>query len=145
MKLTHFLAGILTGLIIAALLGYPGPDSVAAAIDASERVFELRTYHTNPGKLEDLHTRFRDHTNALFVKHDMSLIGYWTPTEGDAANDTLIYLLAHDSRESARASWEAFFNDPEWKAAHAESNEHGKIVKGLESVFMTSTDYSPIR
>jgi hypothetical protein len=31
------------------------------------RVFELRTYHAAPGKMEALHARFRDHTNKLVL------------------------------------------------------------------------------
>ena len=35
-------------------------------------VFELRTYTTNEGKLDDLNARFRDHTIGLFEKHGIS-------------------------------------------------------------------------
>ena len=35
---------------------------VATLQAASDRVFELRTYTTPPGKLEALKSRFRDHT-----------------------------------------------------------------------------------
>lgn len=38
---------------------------------ASADVFELRTYTTNDGKLDNLNARFRDHTVALFKKHGM--------------------------------------------------------------------------
>lgn len=110
-----------------------------------ERVFEMRTYYTNEGKLDALNDRFRNHTNALFVKHGMKLIAYWTPTDGDAAENTLIYVLAHDSRAAAEASWKAFFADPEWKAVYAEYTADGKLVNKVDSVFMAATDYSPIR
>jgi hypothetical protein len=40
------------------------------------KVYELRTYKANPGKLEALHTRFRDHTCRLFKKHGMEMIGF---------------------------------------------------------------------
>src|SRR5262249_47940624 len=59
------------------------------------RVFELRTYYLNEGKLGDLHKRFRDHTCQLLKKHGAELIGFWTPTdEKDGKNDKLIYLVA---------------------------------------------------
>ena len=108
------------------------------------RVFEMRTYTTTPGKLENLHTRFRDHTSALFVKHGMSLIAYWTPSEKP---NTLVYVLAYPDRKSREASWKAFMDDPEWKEAWAESKEKagGPIVTKVESVFMSATDYSPIQ
>ena len=109
------------------------------------RVYELRTYHTHPGKLPDLHKRFREHTNPLFVKHGITMIGYWTPVEGDAAENTLVYLIAHDSMEAAKKSWDEFKNDPEWQKAYQESHANGPIVEKVESVYLNPTDYSPLR
>src|SRR5882724_12623219 len=77
-------------------------DSPSVAKDS--RCFELRTYYAAPGKLEELNARFRDHTNKLFVKHGMELIGYWTPADGEKAKNTLIYILAHASRDAAAKS-----------------------------------------
>lgn len=109
------------------------------------RVYELRTYHCNPGKLDDLHARFRVHTNYLFVRHGMTLIGYWTPADGDTADNTLVYLIAHESRDAARKSWAAFSADPDWKKAAAASEENGSLLTGIESTFLNPTDYSPLR
>ena len=47
----------------------------------STLVYELRVYHTYEGKLDDLLTRFREHTMRLFEKHGMKNIAYWTPTD----------------------------------------------------------------
>lgn len=112
---------------------------------AQERVFEMRTYITHPGRLEALHKRFREHTNGLFEKHGMDLIGYWTPSDGEAAKNTLVYILAYPSREARDASWKAFLDDPEWKKVYAESHADGPIVMKVESVFLKPTDYSAIR
>ncbi|GAB3808397.1 hypothetical protein GCM10028798_34200 [Humibacter antri] len=109
------------------------------------RVFELRTYYTHPGKLDDLQTRFRDHTRALFEKHDMENVGYFVPADGKATPNTLVYLLAHASREAATASWDAFVRDPEWIAVKARSEENGPIIEHLESVFLNPTDFSELR
>ena len=65
---------------------------------AATKVYELRVYTTNPGKLEALHTRFRDHTCKLFQKHGIELVGFWTPTEGEQAKDTLVYIVAFPAR-----------------------------------------------
>ena len=111
----------------------------------SPRLFELRTYTTAPGKLDALHARFRDHTNKIFVKHGMQLVGYWTPTDDATASNTLIYILAYPSLEARQASWKGFNNDPDWKKAFAESRADGPIVTKVDSRFMTPTDYSPIR
>ena len=118
----------------------------AAASGAAEdaRTFELRIYVTNEGKLPDLLTRFRDHTCKLFEKHGMENIGYWVPMdEADGASNKLIYVIAHKSREAAKASWAAFQADPDWKAAAKASEVNGKILASKpESIFMTATDYS---
>ena len=109
------------------------------------RVFEMRTYYTHPGKLPDLHKRFREHTNKLFVKHGMELVGYWTPADGDGTEDTLVYILAYPNREARETSWKAFLNDPNWKEVYAESHKDGPIVKKVEARFLLPTDYSPVR
>lgn len=115
-------------------------------LTAGSRVFELRTYHAAPGKLDALHARFRDHTNALFKKHGMSMVGFWVPTDADkGAGDTLVYMLAHASRSAADASWAAFRKDPEWVRVKAESEKDGSLTTKVESVFMTATDYSPMK
>ena len=113
--------------------------------EASIRLFEIRTYTTEPGKLDALHTRFRNHTTKLFEKHGMTNIGYWTPADGERAKDTLVYVLAHDSREAAEKSWQGFRSDPAWIKAKTESEAPGPIVKKVESVFLTPTDYSELR
>ncbi|HUK03154.1 MAG TPA: NIPSNAP family protein [Steroidobacteraceae bacterium] len=108
------------------------------------RVFEIRTYTTNEGKLDALQARFRDHVLALFKKHDMTSVGYWLPQDPPLAGNTLIYILSHTSREAAKKHWDEFRNDPEVKSVMAASEANGKIVAKVESVFATATDFSPI-
>jgi hypothetical protein len=120
-------------------------NSEPTAEPAIPRVFEVRTYTTEPGKLDALHARFRDHTTKLFEKHGMTNIGYWTPVDEPRSKDTLIYILAHASREAAEKSWQAFMSDPEWQKVRAESEAAGKIVSKVESVFLRPTDYSRIK
>lgn len=113
---------------------------------ASTKVYEMRTYTAAEGKFDALNARFRDHTVKLFEKHGMKNIGYWTPVEGPTAGNTLVYILEHKSRDAAKASWAAFGADPDWRKARAESEAGGRIlVKAPESVFLTATDYSPIK
>jgi hypothetical protein len=110
------------------------------------RVFELRTYKASPGKLENLNARFRDHTLALFKKHGMENIGYWTPVPKEkGAGDTLIYILAHKSKEAGEASFNAFRADPYWVAAKKVSEADGSLTVKVESEYMTPTDYSPMK
>ena len=120
------------------------PRSPSLAKDA--RVFEMRTYYAAPGKFEAMHARFRDHTNRLFKKHGMTLVGYWVPTSKEQGSEnTLIYLLSFPNREAANKSWAAFIADPEWKTARDASEVNGKLVDRIVSVYMNPTDYSPIK
>ena len=110
---------------------------------ASTTVYELRVYHTYEGKLGDLLKRFRDYTMKLFEKHGIKNVAYWTPLEEPAKSNTLIYILAHASREAAAANWKAFQDDPEWKSVRDKSEENGKIVEKVDSTYMVLTDFSP--
>ena len=121
------------------------PAVVAAAPQAQARVFELRTYTAAEGKLANVNARFRDHTRAIFDKHNMTSIGYWTPSDAPLSDNTLIYIIAHPSRDEAKKNWAAFSADPEWQKVKAESEAAGRIVAKAESVFLTPTDYSAIK
>jgi len=112
---------------------------------AQSRVYELRTYTCNEGKLEALKARFRDHTIAIFQRHGMESVGYWIPQDGERSKTTLIYILAHPSREAAEKHWSEFQNDPEWKKVRADSEANGALVQKVESVFMSPTDFSALR
>ena len=137
---------ILTVVFVAAALASLLPFTEVAPVRAAdERFFELRIYHANPGKLDALNARFRDHTNKIFVKHGMELIGYWTPADAPESENTLVYILAYPSREAREASWKAFQNDPDWKTARAESEKDGRLVGKVESKFLNPTDYSPLK
>ena len=109
------------------------------------RVFEMRTYYAHPGKMKALHARFRDHTNKLFVKHGMTLIGYWSPIDPKQADEKMVYILAYPSKEAADKSWADFRKDPDWNAARTASEKDGPLVKKVDSVFLNPTDYSPIK
>ena len=117
----------------------------AAEAAAADRVFELRTYTTPEGKLDELDARFRNHTLNFFEKHGMTNVGYWIPTEGPEAQNTIVYLLAHESREAARRSWASFGADEGWREVSRASQVDGPIVSEVESVFLRPTDYSPIK
>jgi hypothetical protein len=122
--------------------------AISASSGPTPRTFELRTYTASPGHLDDLHARFRDHTLALFKKHGLSSFGYWVPNKNQkGAGETLIYLLAHPSRETADASWASFRADPEWIAAKKASEEKGggslTTTDGVKSVYLKPTEYSP--
>jgi hypothetical protein len=112
---------------------------------AQDRVYELRTYTCNEGKLEALKARFRDHTIAIFKRHNMESIGYWAPQDPERSKNTLIYILAHPSREAATKNWAEFRADPEWQKVQKESEAAGPLVQKTESVFLSPTDFSALK
>jgi hypothetical protein len=109
----------------------------------STTVYELRIYHVVPGKMEELVSRFRDHTMKLFADHGIKSVAYWTALDEPLKSSTFFYLLEHPSREAAAANWKAFQDDPAWKSVKAKSEENGKLVEKVDSTFLTLTDFSP--
>jgi NIPSNAP len=132
------LQGMGTGAFMAAIGGVEAGAQVSA-----DTVFELREYHANEGKLDDLLARFRDHTIAIFKRHGIESVAYWTPTDDPLKGKTLIYLLRHPNREAATANWAAFHDDAEWKRVSAASEVNGKLVDKVDSTFLKLTDFSP--
>jgi NIPSNAP len=115
----------------------------AGAVQSASTVYELRVYHVYEGKLDDVLRRFRDHTTKLFEKHGMKNLAYWTPTDEPLKGKTLVYILAHPSREAATANWQAFRDDPEWQSVRDKSEANGKLVEKIDSTYLTLTDFSP--
>ena len=150
--------GVFLGLALAASAGQaapPGQGRGAAPAPATppcgpnladvknvakdSRCFELRTYTVREGSSIDLlHTRFRERTTALFKKHGMSIIGYWQPV---TKRDTLIYILAYKDGAARDAAWAAFGADPDWVKTRTEMQVNVQV----ENVFMSATDYSPLK
>jgi hypothetical protein len=116
------------------------------ALDNSSRIFELRTYTASAGNIDNLHDRFRNHTLGLFKKYGITNIAYFKPTD-EKQKDLLIYFIAHQDKPAADASWKAFREDPEWVKAKAASEVKGggSLTTKVESVYMTPTDYSPVK
>ena len=140
-KIVFTLLAFAAGFVVRGLV----PVEPALQAQAGNRVFELRTYTAPEGKLPDLQARFRNHTLRIFERHGMSNIGYWIPQDDPLRQNTIVYLLAHRSREAAKESWAAFGADPEWRKVAAESLVNGRIVQGVVSVFLDPADFSPMK
>ena len=116
-----------------------------ADAQSKNRVFELRTYTTPEGKLADLHARFRNHTVKLFEKHGITNLGYFVPQDAPLSQNTLIYVLSHKDRETAKQSWDEFRKDPEWLKARTASEVNGALTTQVVSVFMDPLDFSKMK
>lgn len=141
---SSFKSALMAMLAIAACVATPAAVFADAA-KTEGRVFELRTYTTPEGKLDDLHKRFREHTMKIFERHGMTNVGYWIPQDAPLAGHTLIYVISHKSRADAKKNWAEFGADPEWQKVKAASEANGPVVTKVESVFMDATDYSPMK
>jgi hypothetical protein len=133
------LLSFIAGSVITARLAHV--DHVRAD---SNRVFELRIYHTGPGKLSALETRFRDIYSKLLAKHDLQVVGYWVPEGAADWDNTFVYLVAHSSREEAKKNWDAMLADPEVQEA-IKSEQADKLVEKIDRTYMRSTDFSPAK
>jgi hypothetical protein len=114
---------------------------VGSRAAVGESIYEMRIYTIAPGKAEALHNRFRNHTLRLFAKHGIESVGYWMPV--DTADQRLFFLLRYPSREARETRWNAFVEDPDWKAAYKASEANGPLVSKAENPFLIRTDYSP--
>jgi hypothetical protein len=136
---------VASAIVAATFLTGLSARSAPSEPESKTRIFEIRTYTTEPGKLPDLLKRFREHTTKLFEKHGMTNVGYWVPTDEPRAKNTLIYILAHDNRAAAKKSWDAFQHDPEWIKVKTASEAAGKIVTKVESIYAEPTNFSPLK
>ena len=108
-------------------------------------VFELRLYHVNAGKMDALKARFGNHTDAIFRRHNMKSIGYWSPEDAPSSQNLFVYILEHPNHEEALKNWAAFQADPEWQKVKAESEVKGPLVDHIDRYFMDPTTFSAIK
>jgi hypothetical protein len=108
------------------------------------RIFELRIYHTLPGKVPALESRFRDTTSKLLAKHDLKVVGYWVPEDAPAWDNTFIFMLAHPSREEAKTNWDAFAADPGFQEV-VKLEQASKLVEKVDVTYMRPSDFSPMK
>jgi hypothetical protein len=114
----------------------------APATEKDTRFYEMRVYYANPGKLDALNARFKNHTVKLFEKHGLTNVGYFVPV-GDNKAGKLVNFISSPSEEARNKSLKDFLADPDWLKAAADSEKDGKLVSKIESTFLTVTDYSP--
>ena len=136
---------IAAGLAAFLAAGYPSASQESGTATRQSRLFEMRTYTAQPGRLADLHKLFRDHTNGLFKKHGIQPVGYWTPASPPESENTLVYILAFPSRDAREKAWKDFRSDADWRSAYAKAIQNGKIVRKIESTLLLATDYSPLK
>ena len=107
-------------------------------------LYELRIYHCVPGRLPALNKRFETMTLALWAKHGIRPVGFWTDLIGES-NQKLTYMLAWESLAEREQKWNAFAADPDWHAKRAETEKDGPIVAHLSNSILSPTSYSQMK
>jgi len=113
--------------------------------ESARRVYELRLYHVNPGKMDELRDRFGNHTDSIFKRHNMKSIGYWIPEDPPSSQNLFVYILEHPSRPEAEKNWAAFQADSEWQKVKAASEKNGPLVDHIDRYFMDPTAFSALQ
>lgn len=115
-------------------------EIAAFSQNEDNRLYELRTYYTHPGRMNALIKRFTNHTTALFEKHGMTNVGYWLST---ADSNKMMYVMSYPSLSARDTSWKYFMADPVWQKVAKDSELDGKILVKVESAYLKLTDFSP--
>ncbi len=160
--------GWVGALVVAFFVGRGALPSPLVEAQSGGRVFEIRIYTVEEGKVEQLSEVFRNNVTTMFAEHGMTNVAYFTPQEDpqcvtasptstilspafDArpctwSKDTLVYILAHESRDAAAVNWDSFRNDADGLASFRQAYDRAGVkVMKIESAFMTATDYSALR
>ena len=135
---------------------------------ADQRVFEIRMYTVEDGKVDALSRVFRDNVTQMFARHGMTNVAYFIPQEDpqcatagadftirapvfdygpcEWSRDTLIYILGHASRAAAEENWASFAQDEAGMRSFREDYARAGVkVMKIESVYMDATEYSELR
>jgi len=108
-------------------------------------IYELRVYTPQPGKLDALQARFRDHTRRIFARNGIESVGYWVQLSPEEGAGDLVYIVSHADKATADTNWAAFRADEEWIARKAESEQDGPLVATITSQYLEPTDFSALR
>lgn len=106
----------------------------AAGGQTGTSVFELRTYTAVDGRLQPLLARFKAGDSAMLGDSETRAIGFWVPADPPLSENTVVYLLEHESVGAARNARD-----------RGRSAADSSLVRNVESVIMNPTDFSPAR
>jgi hypothetical protein len=140
LKPSYLLAILCGAALMLAIVRLP-----ASSPQSTHHVYELRLYHVKDGKIDALKARFGDHTDAIFKRHNMKSIGYWSPEDAPDSQNLFVYILEHPSREEAEKNWAAFQADPEWQKVKKESEANGPLVDHIDHYFMDPSSFSALK
>jgi hypothetical protein len=107
-------------------------------------IYELRVYQSVVGQMPRLQARFRDQLPAIWERHGIRAVGFWTTLVGESSNE-LSYILQWESLADREVRWTAFLNDPAWHKVRDDSERDGPIVANISNQLLAPTDFSALR
>ncbi|MCH7399303.1 NIPSNAP family protein [Belliella sp. DSM 107340] len=114
-------------------------------LSSKKKIFELRKYDLEPGKVDAINARFRDYTREIFPRYGMTNVMYWYTVEEEGVQPKLVYLLAHKNEKMANFGNAKFEEDADWKKIKAASEMNGPIVKKVEMKYLKALSFSPMK
>jgi len=98
-------------------------------------IWELRQYTIAPGRIADIHSRFRELLPPLFKRHGIEIRGRWTARTRNE-NPSFVYLVAYRDLAQREEQWRDFYGDPDWPIVRAQSNGATDIVQAIDITFL---------
>jgi hypothetical protein len=123
--------------------------AVLAQNTPAKKLYELRSYVSNPGKQAAVLNLIETGGVQFMAKHHIELIAAWVAVDAetgaaDPKDERVFTLVAHKDKATADNSWAAFQADEGWKDVLQKSVVDGvKPVRSFERIFLTENDYSP--
>lgn len=72
-------------------------------------IYEVRHYHLNEGKFDDMIARFKEVNLPLFEKHGIAVDQVWEHIGDDSL---FSFLMSFESEESRQRAWDGYHSDP---------------------------------
>jgi hypothetical protein len=128
--------------LLAAFKGWPRitpPDT------SSKRIFQLRTYES-PSNFDHLRKIEMFHSGEIEI---FSKVGchpvFFSDVLAGPRLPKLTYMLSFDGTSELEASWQKFFNDPEWKKLQADPRfSSPQIVSNITNLTLSPLECSQI-
>ena len=109
-------------------------------------IYEMRVYDIAPGKMAANEKRFeKANVPALFEKHGMKVVGFWTTMIGENAGNRLVYILGYKSLAHRQECWSSWKTDTTWPNIKKESDPEGNMIAGITSSILVPSKYSPLQ
>jgi hypothetical protein len=102
------------------------------------RTFELRIYDVKSGRMDGYLASYRDHRLALFEKHGLESLGFWTVND----QDKFVMLIAHENEAAIKEAKDAYHADPDWSRATKPLEKGGTPTGSVTTYILIPTDFS---